>query len=210
MVNKIKVNNIFKILSSLNPRPTTELVYHNDFELLVAVVLSARTTDKSVNKATYELFKIANTPKKIIALGEKKLENYIRNIGFYRIKAKNVISLSLQLINAYDSKVPNNYNDLIKLKGVGVKTANVVLNTLFKVPVIAVDTHVYRVSTRLGLAQGDIKNVASILNNIVPTKYKMNAHHLLILHGRYTCLSRKPKCFVCDINKYCDYYEKML
>lgn len=202
---------IFEILQQQNPHPTTELVYSSPFELLISVVLSAQATDISVNKATSELFKVANTPIKIIALGVAGVEAYIKSIGLYKTKAKNVIELCKILVASYDSKVPDSFDALVDLPGVGRKTANVVLNTVFEHPVIAVDTHIFRVANRLGIASGNTPlAVEKALVNVIPDKFKQNAHHWLILHGRYICLARKPKCMECLINKYCDYYIMQL
>ena len=209
-MNRIEqAKEIFAILSSDNPNPTTELVYNSEFELLVAVVLSAQATDVGVNKATKILYEVANTPQKIINLGQEILEQYIKTIGLYKTKAKNVYNLCNILVNNYQSKVPQEFDDLVKLPGVGRKTANVVLNTLFGKPTIAVDTHIFRVGNRLGIAKGKTPLAVELkLNKVIPVEYKQDAHHHLILHGRYICKARTPMCNKCIINHYCDYYSK--
>jgi len=208
-MNSKKRGQIFAILKSNNPKPTTELEYQSNFELLVAVVLSAQATDVSVNKATKELYKIANTPKQILALGVTKLKTYIKNIGLYNSKAENVIKLCKLLLEKHNGEVPENREQLEGLPGVGRKTANVVLNTAFGQPTIAVDTHIYRVSNRTGIAPG--KNVLEVekrLLKFVPDEYKLNIHHWLILHGRYVCKARKPECKSCKINHLCEFKSK--
>lgn len=208
--NKAKVEQIFALLSKNNQSPTTELIYSSGFELLIAVVLSAQATDISVNKVTNVLFKIANTPQSIYALGVDGLENYIKSIGLYKTKAKNIISLCRDLIDKYSGVVPCDFDELISLAGVGQKTANVILNTLFGKPTIAVDTHVFRVSNRLGIALGKTPVIVeSKLNKIVPDCYKVNAHHWLILHGRYVCKARNPECDKCTLKEYCNYYKEI-
>lgn len=200
---------IFQRFQQRNPNPTTELNYNSNFELLIAVILSAQATDVSVNKATEKLFKKYNTPEKIYKLGETKLKEYIKTIGLFNSKAKNVILTCKALIDNHNSIVPNNRKDLEALPGVGRKTANVVLNTAFGEPTMAVDTHIFRLSNRLGLAPG--KNVLEVEQNLlkkVPKKYLQDAHHWLILHGRYICLARKPKCNECFLTDLCDYYKK--
>lgn len=199
----------FKRLKKNNPEPTTELVYKTPFELLVAVTLSAQATDKSVNKATQELFKVANTPEKIAALKVTGLKKYIKTIGLYNNKAKNIIAACKMLINEHNSVVPQDRESLEALSGVGRKTANVILNTAFGQPTIAVDTHIFRVSNRTGLAPG--KNVLQVENKllgVVPKQYKKDAHHWLILHGRYTCIARKPRCGSCVVEDLCTFNEK--
>jgi len=199
----------FSRLRALNPNPKTELKYRNPFTLLVAVTLSAQATDKSVNKATEELFKIADTPEKMAAIGEKKLTEYIKTIGLYRTKAKNVIALSKALIEHHGSKVPHDREALEALPGVGRKTANVVLNVAFGEPTIAVDTHIFRVGNRTGLAPG--KNpleVERALEKITPPEFLSHAHHWLILHGRYTCIARKPLCPTCVEIDLCRFKDK--
>jgi len=206
---KAEAEEFFARLKRHMPEPRTELEYRNPFTLLVAVALSAQATDKSVNKATQSLFKIADTPEKMAALGVQKLTPYIKTIGLYRTKAKNVIALSKALIENHGSKVPEDREALEELPGVGRKTANVVLNVAFGEPTIAVDTHIFRVSNRTGLAPG--KNPLEVekgLEKIVPEQYKLHAHHWLILHGRYTCVARKPLCPTCVVNDLCRYKDK--
>jgi len=199
----------FARLKKHMPEPRTELEYENPFTLLIAVVLSAQATDKSVNKATESLFKVADTPEKMAALGVQKLTPYIKTIGLYRTKAKNVIALSKALIEQHGSKVPKDRDALEALPGVGRKTANVVLNVAFGEPTIAVDTHIFRVGNRTGLAPGkNPREVEDALQKIVPDKYKLHAHHWLILHGRYTCIARKPLCPTCVVNDLCRYKDK--
>lgn len=202
---KIKeINKIFEIFSDKNPKPKTELNYHNNFTLLIAVVLSAQATDIGVNKATNNLFKIISSPEDILNLGEKKLKDYVKTIGLFNSKAKNIILLSKILVEKYNSIVPNKFEDLINLPGVGEKTANVVLNCAFNKKTIAVDTHVFRVSNRIGLVNEDTigKTAKKILKRI-PVKWQLNAHHWLILHGRYICTARKAKCDQCLIENIC-------
>lgn len=190
--------------------PTTELVYKTPFELLIAVVLSAQATDISVNKATKPLFAIANTAEQILALGIDKLKNYIRTIGLYNSKAENIIKTCKILVDKYQGQVPENFDSLIALPGVGRKTANVVLNTAFGWPTIAVDTHIFRVSNRTGFAPGKtVEAVEEKLLKVVPEKYKINCHHWLILHGRYTCIARKPRCGSCVIEDLCEFKNKI-
>lgn len=208
-MNKEKRVEIFRRLKELNPNPTTELKHKSNFELLIAVILSAQATDISVNKATKELFKSADTPQKMVGLGEKKLKTYIKSIGLFNSKAKNIIKTSQILISKYNSQIPENRESLQSLPGVGRKTANVVLNNAFGLPTIAVDTHIFRVSNRTGIAPG--KNVLEVerrLEKVVPSEYKLHAHHWLILHGRYTCTARKPKCFGCPISDLCEFRHK--
>jgi len=208
-VNPQKRRAIFERLRAGNPNPTTELVYRTPFELLVAVVLSAQATDKSVNKATAELFKEYNTPQEIARLGISRLESFIKTIGLFRTKAKNVVALSRILIEKYSGQVPASREDLEALPGVGRKTANVVLNTAFGQPTVAVDTHIFRVANRTGLAPGkDPLEVEQKLLKFTPPEYLMNAHHWLILHGRYVCLARKPDCPRCLIRDLCDFRGK--
>ncbi len=206
-MNKEKdVSAIFEQLAIAIPNPTTELNYQTHFELLVAVVLSAQATDKSVNKATDVLFKMANTPESLIALGEENLKTYIKTIGLFNTKAKNIILLSQQLLERHQGNVPNNREALENLAGVGRKTANVILNTAFGESTIAVDTHIFRVSNRMGIATGKtVIEVEKGLLRCVPDVFKKDAHHLLILHGRYTCTARNPKCSQCVILNGCDY-----
>ncbi len=208
MDRKQQAKEIFAILSHDNPNPTTELVYNSEFELLVAVVLSAQATDVGVNKATKVLYQVANTPEKIISIGQEKLEQYIKTIGLYKTKAKNVYNLCHILVNEYQSKVPQEFDDLVKLPGVGRKTANVILNTLFGKLTIAVDTHIFRVGNRLGIAKGTTPLAVELkLNKVIPKEFKLDAHHHLILHGRYICKARTPMCSQCIINHCCDYYS---
>jgi endonuclease III len=200
---------IFTRLAAAIPEPKTELIYNSPFELLIAVVLSAQATDKSVNKATAKLFPVANTPETIFALGEAGLKEYIKTIGLYNSKAANIIKLCRRLLDYHAGQVPQNRTELEALAGVGRKTANVLLNTAFGQPVIAVDTHIYRVANRTGLAIGtNVLEVEKKLDKTVPKHYKQNAHHLLILHGRYTCIARKPRCGSCVIEDLCEFAEK--
>lgn len=208
-MNAKKINEIFTRFQSVNPKPTTELRYHNHFELLVAVILSAQATDTSVNKATEKLFRIANTPEKMLALGEAKLRTFVKTIGLYRGKAANIIKTCKLLVEKHHSKVPDNREDLEELPGVGRKTANVILNTCFGQPVIAVDTHIFRVAERIGLAKGKTPlEIENQLIKVIPPKFIYDAHHWLILHGRYTCTARKPHCPDCLINDLCEYSDK--
>jgi endonuclease-3 len=208
-MNKKKVAAIFARLKSLNPQPTTELEYSTPFELLVAVILSAQATDKSVNLATRTLFKHANTPQAIAQLGIEGLSNYIRTIGLYNSKAKNVIEMCRILLEQHGGEVPQSREALEALPGVGRKTANVILNTAFGQPTIAVDTHIFRVANRTGLAPGEnVRDVEDHLLKVVPPEYLHDAHHWLILHGRYTCVARKPKCPQCPILELCEFREK--
>ena len=200
---------VFSRLAKADPHPTTELGYANPFELLVAVILSAQATDKSVNLATKSLFKKANTPKKFLALGQAGLENYIKSIGLYRTKAKHILTTCEILLDKHGGEVPHNRQDLEKLPGVGRKTANVILNTAFGEPTIAVDTHIFRVANRTRLAPGkDVLEVETKLLKFVPEQFKKNAHHWLILHGRYVCKARKPECENCLISDLCEYPAK--
>ncbi|HEV8333195.1 MAG TPA: endonuclease III [Steroidobacteraceae bacterium] len=208
-MNKKKVVAIFARLKALNPQPTTELEYSTPFELLVAVILSAQATDKGVNLATRTLFKHANTPQAIFALGIAGLSAYIKTIGLYNSKAKNVIEMCRILLEQHAGKVPETREQLESLPGVGRKTANVILNTAFGQPTIAVDTHIFRVANRTGLAPGkDVREVEEHLLKVVPPEYLHDAHHWLILHGRYTCSARKPKCPQCPILELCEFREK--
>jgi len=210
-MDKKKITRIFEILKKDNPEPVTELKYKSKFQLLISVILSAQATDKSVNAATTKLFKIAGTPKKLYDLGEQKLKIFIKTIGLYNAKAKNIIKTCKILITEFENKIPSNRNELQKLPGVGRKTANVVLNNAFGLPTIGVDTHVFRVSNRLGIAPG--KNVLEVekkLEKNVPEKFKLHAHHWLIIHGRYTCIARKPLCQKCKIFNLCEYKNKIL
>lgn len=208
-MNAKKIREIFLRFRKENPHPTTELIYHNHFELLIAVILSAQATDKSVNKATTILFKVANTPEKLHKLGLKKLEHYIKTIGLYTSKAKNIIATCGLLIDQFHSRVPNTREELESLPGVGRKTANVILNTCFREPVIAVDTHIFRVANRIGLSDGKTPlAVEKQLMQNIPDEFKHDAHHWLILHGRYVCTARKPHCPTCIIRDLCEYKHK--
>ncbi|MFC4762625.1 endonuclease III [Dyella koreensis] len=208
-MKRADVVELFSRLREIDPHPTTELDYSTPFELLVAVVLSAQATDVSVNKATKKLFPVANTPQAILDLGEERLKGYISTIGLFNGKAKNVIALSRILVEQYDSEVPRTREALEALPGVGRKTANVVLNTAFGHPTIAVDTHIFRVSNRTGLAPGkDVRAVEDKLEKVVPAEFKQDAHHWLILHGRYVCKARKPECPQCVIRDLCRYKDK--
>ena len=208
-MNKVKCTHIFNLLNKKNPSPTTELIYKTPFELLVAVILSAQATDISVNKATKKLFAIANTPETILSLGLKKVKNYIQTIGLYNNKAKSIIETCKMLLEKYNGEVPNNRIALEELSGVGRKTANVILNTVFGEPTIAVDTHIFRVSNRTGIAPGkSVLEVEEKLLKYVPDVFKRDAHHLLILHGRYTCTARNPKCDSCIIFDDCEWKER--
>lgn len=200
---------IFRRLASASPDPKTELIYKNDFTLVVAVVLSAQATDVGVNKATRALFAAADTPRKMAALGEEKLGTYIKTIGLWRAKAKNVIALSQKLIAEHGGKVPADRDALEQLPGVGRKTANVVCNVAFGQPTIAVDTHIFRVGNRTGLAPGKTpRAVEDALEKITPPEFLKGAHHWLILHGRYVCKARKPECWRCPIADLCQFREK--
>jgi endonuclease-3 len=208
-MKKADAERFFERLAKERPNPTTELEFNNPYTLLVSVVLSAQATDVSVNKATEVLFKVADTPQKILALGEDGLIPYIKTIGLFRTKAKNVIGLSRILIEKYGGVVPRSRAALEELPGVGRKTANVVLNTAFGMPTIAVDTHIFRVANRTGLAPGKTPlEVEQALERIVPERFKRGCHHWLILHGRYVCIARKPKCEVCVVNEFCAYPAK--
>ena len=200
---------IFKVFTNINPEPTTELKYKNNFELLISVILSAQATDVSVNKATKHLFKLANNPKSILQLGLSGLKQEIRTIGLYNNKAKNILKTCEYLISKHKGRVPKDREALEQLPGVGRKTANVILNTAFSKPTIAVDTHVFRVANRTGLAKGETPiKVEHGLLSVIPKKYLINAHHHLILHGRYVCLARKPLCYKCHITNHCAFKEK--
>ena len=208
-MNKAKRQEIFTRLKAANPEPTTELMYASPFELLVAVILSAQATDVSVNKATAVLFKQASTPEAILALGEEGLNHYIKTIGLYNSKARNIIKTCRILIEQHDGKVPEDQAALEALPGVGRKTANVVRNTAFGHPTIAVDTHVFRVSNRTRIAPGKtVLEVEKKLLKFVPEEFRQDAHHWLILHGRYTCIARKPRCGSCVIEDLCEYRHK--
>jgi endonuclease III len=210
-MNAAKRREIFLRLQAANPHPTTELEYLTPFELLVAVVLSAQATDVSVNAATRQLYPVANTPQALLELGEDNLRTYIQRIGLYKTKAKHVIQLCRILLEQHGGQVPQTREALEALPGVGRKTANVMLNTAFGQPTIAVDTHIFRVSNRTGLAPGkDVTEVEKKLLKFVPDEFKLDAHHWLILHGRYVCQARKPKCGECIIESLCEYKEKTM
>jgi endonuclease-3 len=199
----------FTRMRELNPHPKSDLEYTTPFELLIAVILSAQATDKSVNIATAKLFPVANTPEAILKLGEKRLTSYIQTIGLYRNKAKNVIATCRQLIELHSGQVPSAREALEALPGVGRKTANVVLNIAFGQPTMAVDTHIFRISNRMGLAPGkDVVAVEEKLLKAVPQEFMIHAHHWLILHGRYTCVARKPKCGACPVYDVCGFKQK--
>ncbi len=209
-MNQQKRQQIFARLQTENPHPTTELNYTTPFELLISVILSAQATDVGVNKATARLYPEANTPEKILALGLDGLKDYIKTIGLYNTKAENIIKTCRLLLAEHAGKVPETREALEKLPGVGRKTANVVLNTAFGHPTIAVDTHIFRVSNRTGLAPGkDVTEVERKLEKFVPPEYRQDAHHWLILHGRYTCIARKPRCGSCIIEDLCEYRGKV-
>ena len=204
-----QIDRFFATLQAANPHPVTELQYTSVFELLTAVLLSAQATDVGVNKATRRLFVVANTPQKIIALGLERLMAHIQTIGLYRTKAANLLKTCQILVNEHAGQVPRTRDALERLPGVGRKTANVVLNVAFGEPTIAVDTHIFRVSNRTGLARGkDVLAVEIQLLKRIPTKYMVDAHHWLILHGRYVCQARKPQCGVCQVRNCCDFKEK--
>ena len=208
-MNADKRRQLFDRLAQAIPDPSTELNYSSPFELLVAVVLSAQATDKGVNKATAKLFPIANTPQAIFLLGEEGLKEHVKTIGLYNSKAKNIIELSRLLLERHGGEVPHTREELEALPGVGRKTANVILNTAFGQPTIAVDTHIFRVANRTGIALG--KNVTEVekkLDRHVPKEHKQDAHHLLILHGRYTCIAHKPRCGSCVIADLCEFAGK--
>ena len=208
-MNPAKRRAIYEKLRELNPHPASELEFSSPFELLVAVVLSAQATDKSVNAATRVQYRAANTPAAIAALGEERLAEYIKTIGLFRTKARNVVRLSQLLIERHGGNVPRDRDALEALPGVGRKTANVVLNTAFGEPTIAVDTHIFRVANRTHLAPGDtVEDVEERLQNFTPDEFRKDAHHWLILHGRYTCKARTPECWRCPIAQWCEYRPK--
>ncbi|MBB5019184.1 endonuclease-3 [Chitinivorax tropicus] len=210
-MNAAKRREIFERLREQNPHPTTELEYTTPFELLTAVLLSAQATDVGVNKATRRLFPVANTPAAILALGQAQLESYINSIGLYRSKAKNLLATCQILLAQHGGEVPRTREALEALPGVGRKTANVVLNTAFGEPTIAVDTHIFRISNRIGLAPGkNVEEVEQKLLKVVPTDFKQDAHHWLILHGRYVCKARKPACEQCVILDLCEFKSKAI
>ncbi len=208
-MNAAQRTELFRRLKRANPAPTTELKYTTPFELLVSVILSAQATDKSVNKATAELFKIANTPRQLLDLGLRGLKRHIKTIGLYNTKAANILKTCRLLLERHHGRVPHTREELQALPGVGRKTANVVLNTAFGHPTIAVDTHIFRVANRTGLAPGkNVRAVEDRLHAVVPARYRQDAHHWLILHGRYTCIARKPRCGSCVIYDLCEYPDK--
>jgi endonuclease-3 len=208
-MNKQQIEPFFQTLQQVNPHPQTELEYTSVFELLCAVLMSAQATDVSVNKVTRVLFKVANTPEKLFKLGLPRLEEYIKTIGLYKSKAKHLIQTSKILIDQFNSQVPKTREELESLPGVGRKTANVVLNCAFNEPTIAVDTHIFRVSNRVGLAKGKTPlEVEKGLLKRIPIQYQLHAHHWLILHGRYVCKARSPLCQACGVSSYCDHAKK--
>lgn len=208
-MNTGKRRQILERLREANPHPTTELAYSTPFELLIAVILSAQATDVGVNKATAKLFPVANTPDKLLELGIDGLKEYVKTIGLYNAKAENIIKTCQQLLTLHGGEVPESREALEGLPGVGRKTANVVLNTAFGWPTIAVDTHIFRVSNRTGFAPGkDVNEVEQKLLKYVPAEFKLDVHHWLILHGRYTCIARKPRCGSCLIEDLCEYKQK--
>jgi endonuclease-3 len=210
-MNRNQCLEIFQRFEKANPKPLTELVYTTDFELLVAVILSAQSTDARVNLITRNLFTIANTPEKILSLGEESLSSYIKSINYFKTKAKHIYKTSQILVDKYESNIPKEREALESLPGVGRKTANVILNVLFDQSVIAVDTHIFRVSNRIGLANGDTPlAVEKQLELIIPKEYMHRAHHWLVLHGRYTCIARKPLCHQCMIVDLCEYPNKLI
>ncbi len=210
-MNAAKRREIFARLQAANPRPTTELEYGNTYQLLVAVILSAQSTDRGVNRATRELFRMVKTPQDMLKLGEEGLKRYIRTLGLYNTKARNIIRMSRMLVEQHGGEVPRDRKALEALPGVGRKTANVILNTAFGEPTIAVDTHIFRVANRTGLAPGkNVREVEEKLNRWVPPEYRKDAHHWLILLGRYICTARKPHCSRCPILDLCEYRHKNL
>jgi endonuclease-3 len=208
-MKRADIAELFRRLRELDPNPTTELKYRTPFELLVAVILSAQSTDAGVNKATAKLFPVANTPERILELGESGLKRYISTIGLYNAKAKNILATCALLVERHHGEVPRTREELEALPGVGRKTANVILNTVFGEAAIAVDTHIFRVCNRTGLAPGkNVREVEDKLVRAVPDEFKLGAHHWLILHGRYICVARKPKCPQCPIRDLCAYKFK--
>ena len=209
-MNKEKRTDIFRRLQADNPSPTTELNYTTPFELLVAVLLSAQATDKGVNKATSKLFSVANTPEAVLTLGVEKLKQHIKTIGLFNTKAENLIKTCTILIHEHNSVIPQTREELEKLPGVGRKTANVILNTAFGQPTLAVDTHIFRISNRTKIAPGqNVLEVELGLLKFIPKEYLLNAHHWLILHGRYVCVARKPRCEACIIEDLCEFKDKV-
>lgn len=210
-MKKADIHEFFRRLHAIDPEPKSDLEYTNAFTLLVAVVLSAQATDEGVNRATKDLFKIADTPEKMTALGLEKIKHYIKTIGLFNNKAKNVLALSQKLIEEHGSQVPDTREALMALPGVGRKTANVVLNIIFKQPTMAVDTHIFRVANRLKMAPGkNPDQVEAKLEKVVPKEFALHAHHWLILHGRYTCKARKPLCEKCSVTDLCKSKEKTI
>ena len=210
-MNTKTIAQIFKLLATAIKNPTTELVYSSNFELLIAVLLSARTTDKTVNKVTAKLFKIANTPEKMLKLGVTDIKKHIKSIGFYNAKSANIIKTCKILVKNFNSQIPKTREELEALPGVGRKTANVILNIAFDKPTIAVDTHVFRVANRTGLAKGKTpEEIEEKLLKIIPKQFAKTAASLLLLHGRYVCTAKNPKCQICSINKLCVYQFKTL
>lgn len=210
MLERTRVDKIFSRLSQKNKSPTTELKYKSNFTLLVAVILSAQATDVGVNKATEKLFAVADTPEKILALGVDGVKKYIASLNYYNTKAKHLVQMSEKLISDFNGTVPDSFDALTSLAGVGRKTANVILNTVFGRETIAVDTHVLRVANRLGLSQGkNPEAVEADLLKVTPKKHLKNAHHLLILFGRYTCKARNPECTICFLNDLCTYWSEV-
>ena len=208
-MNKNQLKQIFLRFQAANPKPTTELIYHSPFELLIAVILSAQATDVSVNKATVKLFAVANTPEAIWSLGEDNLKNYIKTIGLFNSKAHHIMQTCQALILHHHSTVPSTREALETLPGVGRKTANVILNTYFGQPTIAVDTHIFRVAQRIGIAKGKTPlEIEKQLVKKIPREFLQDAHHWLILHGRYTCVARKPHCLQCRIKDLCEFKDK--
>jgi endonuclease III len=207
-MNKGIIKNIFSAFAKKNPNPKTELNFTNNYTMLVAVVLSAQATDTGVNKATKALFDQISKPEEMIALGEEELKKHVRTIGLFNSKAKNIIKLSHVLVESYNSQIPNSLEELIKLPGVGTKTAKVVLNAAFNINEIAVDTHVFRTSRRLGIAtKKTIPSVEKELPKQIPKEYQLKAHHWLVLHGRYICKARKPLCEECFLKEYCKFFK---
>lgn len=210
-MNKKTIHDLFMRFQKANPNPTTELIYNNPFELLIAVILSAQATDKSVNKVTPGLFKIANTPEKILKLGEAGLQEHIKTINLYITKARNIIRTCQLLVEKFNSSVPDTREALESLHGVGRKTANVILNTYCGEPTVAVDTHIFRVANRIGLAKGKTPlEVEKQLLKKIPKTFLLDAHHWLVLHGRYVCIARKPHCPRCLIQDLCEYKDKTI
>lgn len=210
MKTEKEINKIFTIFAKDNPHPKTELKYINNYTLAIAVILSAQATDKGVNRATEALFSKIQTPEQMLNLGVDNLTKYIKTIGLYNAKVKNIMLMSKKLVEDYHSEIPNNFDELIKLPGIGRKTANVILNCVYNQPTIAVDTHVFRTANRIGLSDKKTPElVEKDLLKSIPKKWLHNAHHWLVLHGRYVCKARKPLCLQCKINKFCDYYRAL-